>query len=150
MYEIGFGKAGDKKRFGLFIVCLGRDAPRNEEMPIINNYTTTIFPGDRLQVIGSDDQLATFGKALEHDVYEEDYELEKREMKLRRMVVTGTSPFLGKTLQESGIRHRYNCMVVGLEEGKENLSIVTASYLFEKGDILWVVGEEENLKQLIG
>ncbi len=109
-----------------------------------------IFPGDRLQVIGSDDQLATFGKALEHDVYEEDYELEKREMKLRRMVVTGTSPFLGKTLQESGIRHRYNCMVVGLEEGKENLSIVTASYLFEKGDILWVVGEEENLKQLIG
>ena len=109
-----------------------------------------IFPGDRLQVIGSDDQLATFGKALEHDVYEEDYELEKREMKLRRMVVTGSSPFLGKTLQESGIRHRYNCMVVGLEEGKENLSIVTASYLFEKGDILWVVGEEENLKQLIG
>ena len=101
-------------------------------------------------MIGSDDQLATFGKALEHDVYEEDYELEKREMKLRRMVVTGTSPFLGKTLQESGIRHRYNCMVVGLEEGKENLSIVTASYLFEKGDILWVVGEEENLKQLIG
>jgi len=27
-----------------------KDAPRNEEMPIVNNYTTTIFPGDRLKI----------------------------------------------------------------------------------------------------
>ena len=109
-----------------------------------------IFPGDRMQVIGSDEQLSTFGKAIEENVFEEDLELEKREMKLQRMVVTGSCPFLGKTLQESGIRHKYNCMVVGLEEGKENLSIVKASYRFEKGDILWVVGESDSLKQLMG
>ncbi len=109
-----------------------------------------IFPGDRMQVIGSDEQLTTFGKAIEENVFEEDLELEKREMKLQRMVVTGSCPFLGKTLQESGIRHKYNCMVVGLEEGKENLSIVKASYRFEKGDILWVVGESDSLKQLMG
>lgn len=109
-----------------------------------------IFPGDRMQVIGSDEQLSTFGKAIEENVFEEDLELEKREMKLQRMVVTGSCPFLGKTLQDSGIRHKYNCMVVGLEEGKENLSIVKASYRFEKGDILWVVGESDSLKQLMG
>ena len=39
--------------------------------------------------------------------------------------------------------------VIILEEGKENLSIVTASYLFEKGDILWVVGEEDDLDRLL-
>ena len=27
-----------------------KDAPRNEEMPITNNYTTTIFPSDRLKI----------------------------------------------------------------------------------------------------
>lgn len=27
-----------------------KDAPRGEEMPITNNYTTTIFPGDRLKI----------------------------------------------------------------------------------------------------
>ena len=27
-----------------------KDAPRNEEMPITNNYTTTIFAGDRLKI----------------------------------------------------------------------------------------------------
>jgi CPA2 family monovalent cation:H+ antiporter-2 len=138
--ELGLGK-----KFGVQVSSILR-AGRRYNIP---EGDAVIFPADRLQVIGSDEQLATFGKALESEVFEEDYELEKREMKLRRMVVTGNCPFLGKTLQESGIRHQYNCMVVGLEEGMENLSIVKPSYLFEKGDILWVVGEEQNLKQLI-
>ena len=76
-------------------------------------------------------------------------ELEKREMKLRSMILSASSPFVGKTLQESGIRNHYNCMVVGIEEGKENLSQPKPSYRFEKGDIIWVVGEEESLQQLI-
>ena len=70
-------------------------------------------------------------------------------MKLRRMVIDGNSKFVGLTLEQSGIRHVYNCMVVGLEEGKENLSQVKPSYCFEKGDILWVVGEETDLDRLM-
>ena len=110
---------------------------------------SVIYPGDRLQVIGSDEQLAAFGHALSEEVFEEDYELEKREMKLRRIIVGGDSKFVGKTMEESGIRHIYNCMVVGLEEGKENLSQVSPSYQFAKGDILWVVGEVEDLERLV-
>ncbi len=111
--------------------------------------SSVIYPGDKLQVIGSDDQLAAFGHALAEEVFEEDYELEKREMKLRRMVVSADSQFVGKTLEESGIRHVFNCMVVGLEEGKENLSRVEPAYRFCKGDILWVVGEADDLDRLM-
>ena len=111
---------------------------------------SVISPGDRLQVIGNDDQLAAFSRAMLSERYEDDYELEKREMKLRRMVISGSSPFVGKTMAECGIRHVYNCMVVGLEEGMENLSQVSPSYRFEKGDIIWVVGEVDDLKRLIG
>ena len=70
-------------------------------------------------------------------------------MKLRRMVIDGGSEFLGKTLEESGIRHIYNCMVVGLEEGMENLSTIHGDYRFEKGDIIWVVGENDDLDRLV-
>ena len=108
-----------------------------------------LFPGDRLQVIGSDDQLAAFGKALSEQLVEDDKDIEKREMKLRRMAISGSSMFVGLTLQESGIRDKYNCMVVGLEEGKENLSQVSPDYRFQQGDILWVVGEEEHLQALL-
>ena len=108
-----------------------------------------IFPADRLQVIGSDDQLAKFHQSLESEVLGEDVELEKREMKLRQLIIGADSPFVGKTLVESGIRSLYSCMVVGLEEGKENLSSVPPTRRFREGDILWVVGEEESLKALI-
>ncbi len=107
-----------------------------------------IFPGDRLQVIGSDEQLSKFQAALEKEVIGEDTDMEKREMKLRQIVVSENTPFVGKTLQDSGIRSRYNCMVVGIEEGKENLSPVLPTRVFEVGDIIWIVGEEEALAQI--
>ena len=108
-----------------------------------------IFPGDHLQVIGSDEQLAKLGHALETELLGEDYDMEQREMKLRQLVISATSPFVGKTLEESGIRSLYSCMVVGLEEGKENLSSVSPKRRFEEGDIIWVVGEQESLDALL-
>lgn len=36
-------------------------------------------------------------------------------------------------------------MVVGLEEGHENLSPVKPTRKFRVGDIIWVVGEQEAL-----
>ena len=108
-----------------------------------------VYPGDRLQVIGSDEQLSAFRHALDEETFEEDYELEKREMRLRSISIAENSPFVGKTLQESRIRDEYDCMVVGLEEGEENLSQVKPTYRFQKGDIIWVVGEEESLFKLL-
>ncbi len=104
-----------------------------------------IFPGDVLQAIGSDQQFNAFREAIEKEVFGEDTELEKREMKLRQLILAADSPFVGKTLRESRIRDHYNCMVIGLEEGKESLSTVKPNYKFEEGDILWVVGEQDDL-----
>ena len=104
-----------------------------------------IYPCDRLQVIGSDEQLGKFAHALETDVVKEDLTLENREMKLHQIIIDAKSPFVGKTLEESGIRSIYGCMVVGLEEGKENLSSVSPKRRFQEGDIIWLVGEQESL-----
>ena len=109
---------------------------------------TMIFPGDKLQIIGNDDQLQKFITALQGAVAPEDPEIEKRAMLLRQFVIKGGSEFLGKTLAESGIRSKYNCMVVGLEEGKENLTHVGPTRRFERGDIIWMVGEEAHLKEI--
>ena len=114
----------------------------------IPNGDYLLFPGDRLQVIGSDEQLARFANDIKNDIMSDDLYIENREMKLRQLIISNESPFVGKTLQESGIRSIYGCMVVGLEEGKENLSSFSATRKFQEGDIIWVVGEEESLKAL--
>ena len=104
-----------------------------------------IFPGDRLQVIGSDEQVTKFANAIKTEVIGEDFDLENREMKLRQLIIGEGSPFIGKNLKDSGIRSLYSCMVIGLEEGKENLSRLDPNRRFEEGDILWIVGEQESL-----
>ncbi len=108
-----------------------------------------IFPGDKLQVIGSDEQLSKFASAIESEVLGEDFNVEEREMKLRQLIIGRDSYFVGKTLVESGIRNLYSCMVIGMEEGKENLSRVDPTRPFQEGDILWVVGEQEALDALM-
>ena len=108
-----------------------------------------IFPNDVLQVIGSDTQFTTFRDAMERERFGEDTDLEMREMKLRQLVIGSDSPFIGKTLIESGIRDLYSCMVVGLEEGKESLSAYRPNRRFQEGDIIWVVGERESLDALM-
>jgi len=65
------------------------------------------------------------------------------------MIIGQDSPFIGKTLIESGIRDIYSCMVVGLEEGQESLSPFKPTRKFQEGDIVWVVGEEESLDALL-
>ncbi len=134
-----------RNRFGVMVSSILRGSHRIN----IPNGTNEIFPGDRIQVIGSDDQLAAFGAAIGNELMADDPDIEKREMKLRQMVIDGKSVFVGKTLAESGIRDKYNCMVVGLEEGKENLSLIEPSRRFIKGDIIWIVGEESDLQTIL-
>ena len=107
-----------------------------------------VFPGDKLQVIGSDSQLAAAHAAVAGDIEPDDPDIEKREMRLSQIVIDNHSPFVGKTLPETDLRSEFNCMVVGREEGKENLSMVGPTYKFRLGDILWIVGEDDALKRV--
>ena len=132
-------------RFGVHVSSILRGHQRLN----IPGGATVVFPGDRLQVIGSDAQINAMQAAMQGDVVQSDPDIEKREMRLSQIIIDRHSPFVGKTLPETGIRNKFNCMVVGLEEGKENLSMVSTTYRLKLGDILWIVGEEDSLQRLM-
>ena len=138
--QLSFGK-----KYGIHITSILR---ANHRLNIPDG-DYVIYPGDKLEVIGSDEQLAKFKDAVEKEVFGEDVNLEDREMKLRQLIIGSDSPFIGKTLIESGIRDLYSCMVIGLEEGKENLSSVSPNRRFQEGDIIWIVGEDESIQALL-
>ena len=131
-------------RFGVHVSSILRGHQRIN----IPGGDSIIFPGDRLQVIGSDSQLSAIQTTVEGEVVPDDPDIEKREMRLSQIIIDKHSPFTGKTLPETGIRDHFNCMVVGREEGKENLSMISATYRLRLGDIIWIVGEEEALHKL--
>lgn len=133
-----------RNRFGVHVSSILRGSHRMN----IPNGNTILFPGDKLQAIGDDEQLTLFSHAMKAELQPEDTDIEKHEMKLRCFTVSKTSPFIGKTLRDSGIRDKYNCMVVGVDEGQKNLTLITPSRCLQAGDVLWVVGEQGDLDRI--
>ena len=109
-----------------------------------------LFPYDKIQVIGTDEQLNQFGEVISQKVIIDENTYEKHEMILKQFMIDADSAFLGKTIKESGIRDKYHCFIAGVERNN-NLSIsVTIDEPFGEGDILWIVGEKEDVYQLVG
>ena len=133
-----------RNRFGVHISSILRGSKHIN----IPNGGTILFPGDKLQAIGNDEQLTKLSKAMKAELQPTITDIEKHEMKLRSFTISKTSPFIGKTLKDSGIRDEYNCMVVGVDEGQQNLTLITPSRCLQAGDVLWVVGEEKDLERI--
>ena len=134
-----------RNRFGVHISSILRGSKHIN----IPNGGTILFPGDKLQAIGNDEQLTKLSKAMKAELQPTITDIEKHEMKLRSFTISKTSPFIGKTLKDSGIRDEYNCMVVGVDEGQQNLTLITPSRCLQAGDVLWVVGEEKDLERIL-
>ena len=132
-------------RFGVLVSSILRGYRRIN----IPGGSTILFPKDKIQVIGNDEQLHAFGIELSSNLVPEDPNIEKREMGLHSLVIHAGSAFVGKTLSESGIRENYDCMVVGVEEGQQNLTMINPKRPFEQGDVIWVVGERDSIDRLL-
>ena len=109
-----------------------------------------LFPGDTIQVIGTDNQLAEFRLQVERvSAGAKEKDILSREMFLKQWAVDEKSPFIGLSLYESGIRSRYHCLVVGIEKVDGELHSPDSDILLEAGDIVWVVGEEKDVYRLL-
>ena len=141
LLELNFGK-----KYGVHVASIIRGQHRIN----IPGANVRLFPGDTIQVIGTDEQLSLFSKQVEGaSVPSVEDEVEKREMHLKQFVVDANSPLLNMSIKESGIRNQYHCLVVGVEKEGGNLLSPEANMVLEKGDVVWVVGEQEDVYQLV-
>ena len=141
MKELNLGK-----KYGVHVASIIRGLHRIN----IPGANVCIYPGDTIQVIGTDEQLAEFSRQAEKVAMAgEENEIEKREMHLKQFVIKEESPFLNTTIMDSGIRNEYHCLVVGVEKEYGHLLSPEAHMLLEDGDVVWVVGEKEHVYQLL-
>ena len=138
--ELNFGQ-----HFGVHVVSILRGTKRIN----IPKATDRIFPHDRIQVIGTDSGLEAFGKALQASERTMPEDFSDGEMILRRLAIGTASPFIGKTLLESGIRNHYHCLVAGIEKPDGALHVPNATLPLENGDVMWLVGEHKDIEALM-
>jgi CPA2 family monovalent cation:H+ antiporter-2 len=134
------------KKYGIHVTSILRGKRRIN----IPGGDTVLFPHDKIQVIGTDDQLNQFGEMISNDLHEmapADYE--DHEMILKQLVISADSAFVGKSMRQARIRERFQCFVAGVERGDAGLMTFKADVPFEEGDVMWVVGEKKSVYQLL-
>lgn len=70
-------------------------------------------------------------------------------MTLKQFMININSVFLGKSIRESGIRDKYKCLIVGMERDGNSLRTPDVNAPFQEGDVVWVVGEKEDVYKLV-
>jgi CPA2 family monovalent cation:H+ antiporter-2 len=110
-----------------------------------------LFPGDKVQIIGTDEQLRRFSAALNAERARIDAlpPSTDKEMVLRQIAVTADSPLVGTSVLFSGIRKDDRCMVVGIDRGEDDLLKPVPELVFQEGDVVWVVGEDAQIRRLM-
>ena len=137
--ELNFGK-----QYGVHVVSILRGKKRIN----IPGASVRLFPQDKIQVIATDEELNEFGHAMEQASQLEADVVEKSEMILRQFFVGEDSPFLGKTMKEAGIREKYHCLIAGVEHEGEPLRAPASGETFAVGDVVWIVGENDDVYKL--
>jgi CPA2 family monovalent cation:H+ antiporter-2 len=132
-----------RKRFGIHIVSILRGNKRIN----IPGGEVQLFPLDKILVLGTDEQLEKFQTEIQIESIIS--EGANRNVSIEQFEITANSPFLGKTLENSGIREKNGCTVVGIERNGISTMNPESQTIFCKGDFVWVVGETESIRKLI-
>ena len=138
--ELNFGN-----RYGVHVVSILRGKRRIN----IPGASVRLFPQDKIQVIATDEDLNVFGEEMNKSSAMQSDVIEKSEMILRQFRVDENSPFLNKTLKESGIREKYRCLIVGVDRDGETLHAPDPHEPFAEGDVVWIVGENNDVYKLV-
>lgn len=136
-----------REDFGINIVHIKRGEwhvflPKPDEM---------LFPGDHIEVIGTDDQLAEFRKVVDSREANgaEVFDTENNPVVLERIEIRSSFCIVGKSIRESGIRESTNGLVVGLERNGNRKTNPKSSEIIKIGDILWIAGDRLLIKNYL-
>ena len=133
-----------REQFGINIAAIKRgDITIN--IPI---RTERLFPGDEINIIGTDEQVTLFKNYLdkhEFDVAEtfeeEDIILQQFELKNRVCI--------GKSIRESQIREKTHGIIVGIERNGKRILNPESHWILESDDILWIAGDRKKINEFL-
>ena len=108
-----------------------------------------LYPFDKLIVVGTDKDLNLFKLYIEERYKKAQTEIEEtHSVNIEQFTVMENSKLIGRTIQESNIRDKFDCLVIGIEREETSIKNPLPSTTLEKGDIVWIVGEHQKVIQL--
>lgn len=134
--------SGLRNQYGVSISSI----QRGNTTIMVPGADSRIFPGDILGVIGTDEEIQRLLPVVEASD-DNDNAAPHGEIKLTSIRLSDDSPLVGKTVVTSGLRDKYESLLVAVQIDSAYLQPDPARR-FEAGDVLWIVGDTKRLSTL--
>jgi CPA2 family monovalent cation:H+ antiporter-2 len=134
-----------RENFGINVVLI----ERGSKTIYLPKPTEVLYPCDRIEVIGTDDQLDLFRGHVEISTSGDVYIAYEETIVLERIEVKSEYNIRGKSIRNSGIREKTHGMIVGLERNGERMLNPDSSMIIENQDVLWIAGDRDLIKDFI-
>jgi CPA2 family monovalent cation:H+ antiporter-2 len=132
-----------KEKFGVTVAMIDR-GQRRIQAPTRND---RLMPGDRLYLIGTENQLEAARSALETKGTPVHWEGADT-FGLESVVLHEGAPYVHKPIRECGLREEINGLIVGIERKGNRILNPDSSLALEPGDLVWLVGDRIKIRTL--
>jgi CPA2 family monovalent cation:H+ antiporter-2 len=142
------------RRFGVNVIRILR-GKKHLDMP---SGHVELKAGDRLLIIGRMEDLRALRLGLdlpEHSepptlrAFTEGQSDEAAELYATAIPVERASELQGKSIRSSGLREKYDCMVLGLQRNRLPILQPDVNMTFQAGDLVWVLGTRRMAERLL-
>lgn len=133
-----------REQFGINIASIKRgDVTIN--IPI---RTERLFPGDEINVIGTDEQVKLFKNYLDKHEIDAPEATEKEDIILQQLELKNRV-CIGKSIRESQIREKTHGIIVGIERNGKRILNPESHWILESDDILWIAGDRKKINEFL-
>ena len=137
-----------RQKYGINIVSIIRgerqiNIPRGEER---------LYPFDKIIIVGTDEELDLFQEIIQKQDKEYRDQLAQsfnNNIKIEQFNIEPDSPLIGRSIQQSDIRDKNACLILGIERDGKSMMNPPSQTVFKENDNVWVAGEYRQIVQLI-
>ena len=134
-----------RSRYGVSVASI----QRGSQLIPVPSGNMRVFPADILSLIGTEESIQELIPLVESnpDPSASESGLKASDMKLTSVCLSDQSPLIGKTVADSRLSTDYSSLLVSIMRGKDYIK-PEATSAFERGDVLWLVGDPKILSSL--
>lgn len=142
------------RKYNIYVVKIRRGT----HTYILPKGKESIHGGDKVYVVGEDMAIMNFYKLINsepckrmrtlHEFMESGYPDVEKALAACAVKITGQEPFAGKAIKSGNMRKEWGCMILGIQRNGLPIIMPNANMIISKGDIMWVMGSNNNVGRL--
>ena len=136
-----------RQKYGINIVSMRRWFQRHARLIKAER----LYPFDKIIIVGTDEELDLFQEIIQKQDKEYRDQLAQsfnNNIKIEQFNIEPDSPLIGRSIQQSDIRDKNACLILGIERDGKSMMNPPSQTVFKENDNVWVAGEYRQIVQL--